>query len=62
MLVGESGAGALDWFRSARWITLNSGGVQAGGIRKGSHSVGRCETPRRSRKAAKSTVPGVRAA
>ena len=37
---------------------LNSGGIQAGAVLGGSHSVGRCGISRRSRRAA----PGVRAA
>ena len=28
---------------------LNSGGIQTGGVRRGSHSVGRCGISRRSR-------------
>ena len=45
---GEGGAGVLHWQRAR----LNSGGIQAGGVTGGSHTVGRCGISRRSRDAA----------
>ena len=45
----------------ARWTRLNSGNIQAGGVRRESYSVGRCGNFWRSRDAARRTAPGVRA-
>ena len=36
----------------AKWARLNSGGIQAGGVRGGSHGAGRCGISRGSRDAA----------
>ena len=55
MLVGESGARPLHWKRGPR---LNSGGIFAWGPKE-SHSVERLGAPRRSRDAARKTVPGM---
>ena len=57
-----SGEGALHWQSKARWIRLNICGIQDEKVLRGSHSVDRCGTSRRSSDAAKSTAPGVRAA
>ena len=46
----------------ARWTKYHNEGIQAGGVRGGSHNVGRCSISRRNRGAARSTAPGVRAA
>ena len=46
----------------ARWARLSSGDIQAGGVRGGCHSAGRCEISRRSRDAAGRAASGVRAA
>ena len=46
---GESGVGALQLQRGGTWVKLNSGGIQAG------------EVISRSRDAAGSIAPGVRA-
>ena len=58
----EGGAGALHWQRGARWTRLNSGSIQAAGIHRGRHGVGRCRTFRRSSGAARRTPSKVRAA
>ena len=47
---GESGVGALHLQRGGTWVKLNSGGIQAGEV-----------ISRRSRDAAGSIAPGVRA-
>ena len=41
---------------------MSSGGIPAGGVRGGSHSVGRCGISKKSRDAAGRGAPGVRAA
>ena len=41
---------------------MNSGSIQAGGVREGSHSVGRCESSEKSRNAAEVAGPEIRAA
>ena len=57
---GEGGITALaEWARLARW---DSGDIQAGGVRRGSHSVGSFGISRKSRDAAGRGAPGVRAA
>ena len=60
MFVNEGGSGALNW--GVRWTRLNSGSIQAGGARRGTHGVDRCGTSRKSRDAARRTDSGVRAA
>ena len=46
----------------ARGARLSSGGIPAGGVRRGSHSAGRCGISKKSRDAAGRAAPGVRAA
>ena len=58
----DGGAGALHWQRRTRWTRLNSGAIQAGGVQRGRHSVGRCRSFRRSRDTSRRTASGVRAA
>ena len=45
-----------------RWARLNSGGIQTGRVRGGSHSVGKCGIFRRRRDTAGRAALGVRAA
>ena len=47
--------------KGAIWIRLNSGGIQAGEVRGGSHGDGRCGISSRSRDATEGQAPGVRA-
>ena len=46
--------------RGAQMARLSSGGIQAGGVRRGIHSVGRNGISRRSRDATGRAAPGVR--
>ena len=46
----------------ARWVKLSSGDTQAGGVRGGSHSAGRCGISRKSRDTTGRAAPVVRAA
>ena len=43
-------------------MRLSSGGIPAGGVRRGGHSAGRCGISKKSRNAAGREAPGVRAA
>ena len=56
---GEGGVRVLHWQKRAR---LSSGVIQAGGVRGGSHSAGRCGISKKSRNATGRTAPGVRSA
>ena len=48
--------------RGVRWARSSNGGIQAGGVRKGKHSVGGHGISKGSRNAAGGTAPGVTAA
>ena len=42
------GGGRATLAEGAKWSKLNSGGIEAGGVQRGRHSVGRCWISRRS--------------
>ena len=44
----------------ATWARLSNGGIQAGGVRGGSHTAGRCGISKKSRDAAGRAAPGVK--